>query len=159
MKRLSFHAAVRSSLRGTYRIVFLLPPIGLGFGSFVPLWFFARMLAYALGIPDNVPVKDQPNGWLWIVLFLAVMEMLLVGGFLLGFVLNALILRFALGWSWTTIRGVDVCPGVLVHWLEGLTAGSRGSKGVESDQDLMYDPQLDGSGQDPINGDVFEVRA
>ena len=150
MKHLSFHAAVRSNLRGKYQIALAVLPIGLGFGSFVPTWFFARALAYALGIPDNAPVIDQPNGFLWIVLFLAGMEMLLVGGFLLGFVVNALILRCALGWSWTTVRGTGVCPEWLVRWLEGPTAGSTGSKDFEPDDDPMYDPQLDDSAWPPL---------
>ena len=147
MKRLSSHAAVRSKLRGPYRIVFLVPPIGLAFGSFVPTWFLAWVLAYILGIPENAPVIDQPYGWLWFVLFLAVMELGLFGGFVLGFLLNALILHLALGWSWTTIRGVDVCPDVLVRWLEGRFAASKVFPGAGWDQNPLYDPQLDGSGR------------
>src|SRR5438067_1688960 len=106
----SFHTVVRSNLRARYQIALVVLPIGLAFGSFVPLWFFARGLAYALGIPDHAPVKDQPNGFLWLVLFLAAMWVLFFIGILLGFLLNALILRFALGWSWTTVRGAGACP-------------------------------------------------
>jgi hypothetical protein len=147
MKRLSFHASVRSNLRGTYHILFLVLPIGLGFGSFVPTWFLARALAYILSIPDNAPVIAQPYGWLWVVLFLAMMELGLFGGFGLGSLLNALILHLALGWSWTTIRGIDVCPEILVWWLEGQLAGPKAFPGAGWDQNPLYDSQLDGSGR------------
>ncbi|MCP4401923.1 MAG: hypothetical protein GY801_32070 [bacterium] len=35
-----------------------------------PAWKIALWLADILSIPDNVPVKDQDNGWLWVFLFL-----------------------------------------------------------------------------------------
>jgi hypothetical protein len=145
MKRRSFQAKIESNLRGKWPIALVALPIGLGFGSFVPTWFFAHALAYALGIPMNAPVRDQPNGWLWCLLFFIEMEVLLVAGFLLGMVLNALILRLGLGWPWTRVRGAGVCPEWIVYWLERQTAvsASAASKAVERLEDPMFDPQLD----------------
>jgi hypothetical protein len=123
----------------------LVPPLGLAFGSFVPLWFFAQARAEILGVRGGASVIDQPLGWLWLVLTISDGVTLVLGGCFLGFLINALILRFALGWSWTRVRGAEVCPGVLLHWLEGLTTGSNGSPGEEPDHDPMDDPQLDTS--------------
>ena len=151
MKRLSLRAAVQSNPLGTYLILPLIVlPLGLGFGSFVPGWFCAQGLAYALGLPGDPRVIDHPVGWLWLVLVVAVGVLLMLGGCLLGFLLDALILRFALGWSWKTVAGSGVCPGDLVLWLEGHLAGSRASQEAERDTDPMYDPELDDTGRPPL---------
>ncbi len=36
-----------------------------------PIWVIAMWLADFLNIPDDVPVKEQENGWLWVGLFLS----------------------------------------------------------------------------------------
>jgi hypothetical protein len=126
-------------------IVFIAPPIGFMCGSFVPTWFVARALAHALGIPDNAPVIDQPHGLLCLVLFLASMTLLVFVGGLFGFLVNALILRLGLRWSWTAVRDAGVCPRMLVDRLEGLMASPGASEECDRNGDPMYDPQLDES--------------
>jgi hypothetical protein len=148
MKRPWFSQAVRSNLQEKYLMVFLVPtllvpPLGLAFGSFVPLWFFAQARAETLGVRGGASVLDQPIGWLWLLLTITDGVTLVLVGCFLGFLINALILHFALRWSWTRVCGAEVCPGVLVHWLEGLTTGSNCSPGEEPDPDPMYDAQLD----------------
>src|SRR5438270_7053326 len=118
-------------------IGFIVPPIGLMVGSFVPTWFVARSLARALGIPDNAPVIDQPHGLVWLVLFLATMNLFVFVGGLFGFLVNALILHFGLGWSWALVREAGVCPRMLVDRLEGLMASCLGSKEWERNGDPM----------------------
>jgi hypothetical protein len=130
---------------GNYQFALIVLPIGLVFGSFVPLWFIARALGYVLGIPENAPVRDQPYGFVWLVLLLATMWGLMFVGFCVGSVLNALILRLALCWSWSAIREGGVCPPLLVHWLEARTASAIGSQDFRWDDDPMYDLQLDDS--------------
>ena len=78
-------------------------PVGLQFGSFVPLFFFSQALAGVLNIPSDASVRAQPNGLLWITVFMIEMELLQLAGVLLGCSLNALFLRFGRGWSWNEI--------------------------------------------------------
>jgi hypothetical protein len=47
-----------------------------------------------MGIPDGAPVKEQPNGFLWLAAFLVTMVLLMVGGYIVGWVANAFICRF-----------------------------------------------------------------
>jgi hypothetical protein len=143
MRDLLSHKANRSGLPTRYQIVFIVPPIGLMLGSFLPLWFFARALAHALGIPDDAPVRDQPFGFLWLVLFLTTMPMFMFAGMVFGFVMNALILRFGLGWSWAMVRRAGICPHKFVDRLEGQTASPTWGKDRPWDEDPMYDPHVD----------------
>lgn len=80
--------------RETYELLLLPLPVGLGFASFVPTWFIARGLARALGLAwAGVPMRSQPNGWLWFVLFLVTMNGLMAAGGWLGCMLTARVLR------------------------------------------------------------------
>jgi hypothetical protein len=36
-----------------------------------PIWIVAEWLSVTLGIPENMPVKDQENGLIWFLLFIA----------------------------------------------------------------------------------------
>jgi hypothetical protein len=136
----------RPRLPAGYPFVFLVLPIALTFGSFVPTWFLALALARAMGIPDHAPVRDQPLGWLWFGLFLAMMWGFLVGGAVCGSLLNVFILHSGLGYSWAGVRRADVCPRWLVDWLESRRAGSIVSKARvrKLHEDPLYDPLLDG---------------
>jgi hypothetical protein len=124
----------------------IIPPIALMIGSLVPTWFCARVLAHALGIPDNAPVKDQTFGLLWVVLFLAAGCAFLFIGCWLGMLLDAAILRFALGWSWAAVDESGVCPRSLIPGLWGVKEASSPSEWLDSEDDPMYDPQLDDPG-------------
>jgi hypothetical protein len=135
--------AGRSRLGAGYRLLFLVQPIALMFGSFVPTWFLAMAMARAMGIPDHAPVRAQPLGWLWFGVMLVMMEVFLVGGALCGFLVNVAILRSRQGYSWARVRGADVCPRWIVDWLESRRAGSRDSKDCMGPEDPLYDPLLD----------------
>jgi hypothetical protein len=136
--------SVRCKLPIWWRIIFNFLVIGLQFGSFVPLWFFAQALAHLLGIPDHAPVKEQPFGLLWLILVFIAMPILQLGCVVSGFLLSALILRFGLGWSWAMIRDASVCPQSLIGWLEARVAVPIESKSWDfPHNNPMYDPQLD----------------
>ena len=143
MRDIWFRKANRSSLPARYQVVFFVLPIALMFGSFVPLWFLAMGLAHALGIPEHAPVREQPLGLLWFALFLAMSWIFLFAGLLCGFLLNAAILRHGMGYPWSVIREIGVCPHWLVDCLGGWRSSPTGSKDRKGHEDPMYDPHLD----------------
>jgi hypothetical protein len=146
MGSISFDKAVRSKLPPKYQVALLVLPFGLMCGSLVPSWFFADALAHTLGILMHAPVRDQPHGILWLVLFLAVMDLLAFVGLSLGSLLNVLILRRILGWSWVRIREAGVCfPRMLADWFEGQSLSLKGSENSGQDEDPLYDSQFDES--------------
>jgi len=108
-------------------------PIGLMFASFAPLFFLAAALSSILGIPDNAPVKDQPNGLLWLILFLLAMVILMIAGYLVGWVLNAIVLFVFFKWPQEKVRRVLLYSEVPPSWLKetNTTIGSA-SSGVAS---------------------------
>lgn len=126
-----------------FEIVCSALPIGLMLSSFVPLWYIARTLAYLLNIPDNVPVKDQPNGLLWMVLLYVSMLLLMLTGVLAGFVLNALILRYALGWTWTEVQASGAVPRIPTHWTRGRSNVMRRLVQHQRGRNPMHDSELD----------------
>jgi hypothetical protein len=107
----------RRSLTPAVQVGLVVLPISLQLGSFVPLYFLAQALARLLNIPPNAPVRDQPRGLLWGVLFLAGMWLLQIVGVLLGVSLNGLILRFGHGCSWAEIGETGACPRALAYRL------------------------------------------
>ena len=87
------------------------------FAAFIPLWGFAKWLANVMDIPDGAPVKEQPNGLLWLALFLVSMLFLMVLGYVLGWVANACICRFIFRWRWERVRSVFLFSDVPSEWL------------------------------------------
>jgi hypothetical protein len=117
-------------------------PIGLQFGSFVPLWYFSLALLKLLDIPEDAPVKDQPYGWFWFASLMVEMVLLQLAGFTSGRFLSALILRHGFGPSWATLIDMGECPRVLARWLLGPEPGPAWGEG-EPEEDLLYDRELD----------------
>ena len=114
-------------LRVRYQLGLSVLPMGLPFSSFFVLKPFSAWLSEYLEIPEGVPVKDQPNGILWIVLFLSSTVVLLILGYLIGWVLNAIIARTVLGWDPEKTRRVFLYSEVPNEWLkEGVI--SNGTK-------------------------------
>lgn len=117
------------------------------FGSFVPAWYVARALAHALSIPDDAPIRDQPFGLLWFVLFLVTMVVFIWIGLGLGLLLDAAILRSVFGWSWlTALQEIGVNPRFLIPRSWGVKLALPDSEDYDPEEDPMYDPLLD----DPV---------
>jgi hypothetical protein len=93
-------------------------PIGLMFASFVPLFFLSMQVAAVLGISENVPVKDQPNATMGLILFLVAMVIFMISGYLLGWVLNAIALRHLFKWPQEKVRRVLLYSEVPQEWLK-----------------------------------------
>ena len=99
MNPLAWNLEIPQRMRTKPQIALGILPLGLMFASFGPLFLLAQFLSSVFGIPENAPVIEQSNGMLWLILFLVSMVILMITGYLLGWVLNAMILVYAFKWS------------------------------------------------------------
>lgn len=118
MNPLAWNFEIPQRMRTQPQIALGVLPIGLMFASFAPLFFLAASLSSILGIPDNAPVKDQPNGMLWLILFLVAMVSLMIAGYLLGWFLNAIVLRVFFKWPQEKISRILLYSEVPPSWLK-----------------------------------------
>jgi hypothetical protein len=125
---LAFNVVLPQTLKVRIQVAVAALPIGLMFLSFVPLFRFAHWLEQALGIPPNSPVKSHPNGVLWITVFLSVMVLLMVAGYLIGWVANALISRHILGWPTSKVAAVYLRSEVPSEWFKEAGATTPDAK-------------------------------
>lgn len=86
--------------------------IGLGLAAFLALG-----LAHVLDIPNGVPVKDQPNGKLWMRLSAVALLLSFGVGYLSSFALLAAVLRWRQGWTVERIRELIFESRIPAHWL------------------------------------------
>ena len=134
MNPLAWNFEIPQRMRTQPQIALGVLPIGLMFASFAPLFFLAASLSSILGIPENAPVKDQPNGMLWLILFLVAMVILMITGYLLGWVLNAIVLRVFFKWPQQKISRVLLYSEVPPSWLKetNTTTGAASSNAIPS---------------------------
>ncbi len=92
------------AMRRKYKLAVAAAPFALMFGSFLPLYCFGLWLEKRLGIPHGSPIKDHPNGKAFIDTFMVVMVVLMLAGYVAGWLVNAVVARYALRW-----------PGVARH--------------------------------------------
>lgn len=118
MNPLAWNFEISQRMRTQPQIALGALPLGLMFASFAPLFLLTTSLSSILGIPDNVPVKDQPNGLLWLMLFLVAMVFLMIAGYLLGWALNAIVLRILFKWPQEKVRRVLLYSEVPPSWLK-----------------------------------------
>ncbi|CAA0103357.1 Uncharacterised protein [Halioglobus japonicus] len=118
MNPLALNVELPQRMRTQPQIAIGLLPIGMMFLSFAPLFFLALSLSSIHGIPEDAPVKDQANGMLWIVLLLFAMVILTITGYLLGWVLNAIVLRVFFKWPQQKISRVLLYSEVPPSWLK-----------------------------------------
>jgi hypothetical protein len=122
MNPLAWNFEIPHRMRAQPQIALGVLPIGLMFASFAPLFRLAASLSSLLGIPDNVPVVEQPNGMLWLILFLGAMVVLMIAGYLLGWFLNAIALRVFFRWPQEKISRVLLHSEVPPSWLKETSA-------------------------------------
>lgn len=128
MTLLAFNTILPQSMRAKYQWLVGTLPIGLMFAAILPLYFSLSWFEQTLGIPPNSPTNFHPNEmWLFVMLISAFVLLMLLG-YGLGWVANAVIARYALGWSSEKVRAVFLCSDVPIHWLKTGASGSLDAK-------------------------------
>ena len=116
MNSLALNFSIWYLLRQRYIYLLMVLPILCMVGAFFVLWPIAVWMGGALGIPPDVPVRDQPNGWLWFALFCVLFAVFITVGNIVGFVLNAVV-AVLLGWPKDKVIAVFGHSKVPNHWL------------------------------------------
>ena len=123
MLPLAFNTILPQSLKTKHQFALAVLPIGLMFASFGLIFLFAYWLEGVLDIPHNSPIRDHPNGTTWLVVFLGVMVVLMILGYLLGWLANGLISRYVLGWPMSRVVAVYMRSQVPPEWLKQPSSG------------------------------------
>ena len=138
MPILALNTVLPQSMRVKYQLAIGVLPVGLTFASFFPLWQFAILLEAHFGIPANSPIKDHPNGGAWITIFLSAMVVMMILGYAIGWVLNAVIARYVLGWTQEKVKATYMHSNVPSHWLK---EGSKAQGGTDNQSMLKWEAQ------------------
>ena len=141
MPLLALNTVLPQSMRIKYQLAIGALPIGLMFASFAPLWGLATWLEANQGVPPNSPIPEHPNGLAWIAVFLLAMVFLMLAGYALGWVLNALISRHVLGWPSDKVRAVYLRSEIPVHWLKD---GVSDTKSADAESISKWEAQRKG---------------
>ena len=88
------------------------------FLSFIPAAFYGYWLATRLHIQMGNTVKDQPNGGLFMTLFLSGFAIIISLGYILGFVFAAIILRYKYRWSWEKVKALMLYSILPSEWTD-----------------------------------------
>jgi hypothetical protein len=128
MNPLAFNFDSPQQMRNKPKHALAILPMGLMFISFAPLWLFSAWLGVVLGIPDNVPVKEQPHGFLYACIVLVAMVLFMLGGYLLGWVLNALAMRIFFKWPKEQVSRVFLYSEIPPSWLKDNNSGTIDSE-------------------------------
>jgi hypothetical protein len=91
MNNIAFNINISPMLKVKVSVALGVLPFGLMFASFIPTWFIFQVIAGALGISLDGPVRDHENGTFGLALFLFVAVVLMITVYLFGWLLNALI--------------------------------------------------------------------
>ena len=75
-------------------------------------------LGDCLGIGINDPVKDHENGFWWIASFFIGLLVFMIGGYLLGWLLNAVMLKVFFKWPANKIKDFLLYSQVPESWLK-----------------------------------------
>ena len=123
MLLLAFNTVLPQSMRMKYQFGIGVLPISLMFASLFPLWQLAVWLETHFPIPANSSIKDLPHGGVFIAFLLSALA-LIIFGYAMGWVINAVIARYVLGWSADKMRAVFLHSKVPDHWLKELVGNS-----------------------------------
>lgn len=122
MTPLPFNLILPHALHRKIQFALGVLPICLTFAAFWPLWLLASWLAVLLGIPVDAAVRDHENGMVWVLVLLVAMVGLMAAGYLLGWLINALIARYVLGWPRAKVEAVFLRSEVPTEWHRPLPA-------------------------------------
>lgn len=133
MPLLALNTVLPQSMRAKYSLAIGIFPLGLMFASLLPLWRFANWLNTYFGMPVDSPFKDYPNGPVWVVALLSTTVVLMFSGYALGWLVNAVVARYILGWPAEKIRAIFLHSNVPAHWLKerSAAAGSADAQSIK----------------------------
>ncbi len=118
MNPLAFNMEFSKQVRTKINIALSVFPVGFMFGSFGLIWAFSRYLAELFGIPHNTPIREHPNGLIWFVIFLVVMILFMISGYLLGWLLNAMVTLLLFSWPKDKVKRVFLYSEIPATWLK-----------------------------------------
>lgn len=126
MPLLAFNMVASQALRTRYALALGVLPLGLMSASFLPLFAFSDWLERVYGAPIHEPIRDHPNGGAWFLGLMVLMVALMALGYVLGWVLNAVLARLVLRWPAEQVRAVYLRSDLPSHWLRPSADGHRG---------------------------------
>lgn len=118
MPLLALNTVLPQSLRVKYHLLVGALPIGLMLGALALPWALSSRLDDTLGLPLQGPLLQRPGELLLMVALILAALLLMLLGYSLGWVFNALISRHLLGWSPEQVRAVYLRSEVPAHWLK-----------------------------------------
>ncbi len=99
-------------LKFKYRIILLIHVLACIVISGYPVWAISVELADFLSVIEELPVKQQENGWLWFILFLSEAITIL----LFIYWLTSLLFSKSVGWSRGKYINVFWKTRFPLHW-------------------------------------------
>jgi hypothetical protein len=115
MKLLATNIIVWQAVRSRITWGLSVLPIGLMFAAFWPVFLVASWMDN-IQHPGPGSVEVHANGWMWLVSFLSMILALMLAGYTLGWVLNATIAKYLLGWPGTKVRAVFLQSEIPNEW-------------------------------------------
>ncbi len=100
-------------------------PIGSIFLSFFLLWKISLWLEAYLGIPHNYPPKMHPNGTIFLTIFLSSIVLVMISGYLLGWIANALVCSLFFNWPKDKLLKVFIFSEIPENWKRNEMASSE----------------------------------
>lgn len=115
MRLLATNTLIWRDLKPRFKFGMSILPMGLMFAAFVPIFAMAKWMAAVLDLGTG-PVGAQPDGLLWLALFLTYMVALMLTGCALGWMLNAAMARVIFRWPADKVRNVFLESRVPAEW-------------------------------------------
>jgi hypothetical protein len=104
-------------LRPRYLIGVGVLPVGLTMASFAPTYYLVEAAARVIGVPANAPSPDPVKSVAFLAVCLGGFATILAAGYLLGFALDALVLRFVCRWPPDRLRDLFLRSVPPPHWV------------------------------------------
>lgn len=115
MTNIAFNTDISSMIKTRYSTALAILPFTLMFSSFGVMW----LISIWLELDTDTPVREFENSLVWVIGFISLMVILMVGFYLLGWLINALISSTVLGWDTDKVKNVYLRSQVPDNWLKG----------------------------------------
>ncbi|MBA6265462.1 hypothetical protein [Colwellia sp. Bg11-12] len=115
MTNIAFNTDISSMIKTRYSIALATLPFTLMFSSFGVMW----LISIWLELDTDTPLREFDNSLVWVIGFIGLMVILMIGFYLLGWLINALISSTVLGWDKDKVKNVYLRSQVPDNWLKG----------------------------------------